>query len=216
MANKIRELYESELLLLDEGTAPKYFLGTLKFSFAKADTRNKNGRIYPASLLQRECRRMIKKINKSPIAGMLEHDPAGLIRLDRISHIITGLEWDNQSKTTWAEAKILKTQKGQDLLVLLNCVRLGASMVGHGEVFDGIVQDSYEMKSIDLVSDPSFGKDAEVSSSNLIESGNGILTRELDKNDDLDVRYFILIAEAKHIGHPDPVAYAKNILKEKK
>lgn len=217
MANKIREIFESELELQDEGVELKYFIGKLRFSFARGDWKNKNGRIYPSALLKRETQRMQKRIKESPISGMIEHDPQGLIRLDRISHVITSIDWNDKEKMCWAEAQILRTTKGRDLRVLLNTVQLGASMVGHGDVIDGIVQDTYEMQSIDLVSSPSFGDIAQVSASNLIESGNSVFEKEMRKKEKFKLlHYASLISEAKTAGHPNPKEYAAKILKETK
>lgn len=209
---KIQEIFESKLQLCEE-TDSKYFLGTLRFSFAKGDWKNRNGRIYPSALLKREVEKMKVRLKESPVGGMLEHDPAGLVKLDRISHVITNLEWDEAQKLAFAEAKILQTTKGQDLKVLLHSVPLGASMFGHGEVGKfGRIEDDYALEGIDLVSKPSFGNIAKVSSANLIESGNSMIEKELKESG--RAKYFGLMAEAKNAGHPNPKEYAKKILAE--
>jgi len=193
---KLVEIIESDLQL-EEAPDSNWYLGTLKFAFAKGDFKNANGRIYNSSLLQREVARLNTKIKESPISGMLEHNPEGLVRLDRVSHVITKATWDETNKSAWAEAKILKTQKGQDLKVLLNTVSLGASMVGYGSVSkDGVIEADYEIKSIDLVANPSFGKHAQVSGDNLIESLNSVL----EQNDDRQVKIAQLARELVQSG----------------
>jgi len=187
---KLYEILESDLEFLEEGKDSNWYLGTLRFSFAKGDFKNGNGRIYGSSLLQREVARMNTKIKESPISGMLEHDPGGFSRLDKVSHVITKATWDETKKEAWAEAKILRTQKGQDLKVLLNTVKLGASMVGHGTVGkDGIIEDDFELKSCDLVANPSFGKHTEVNADNLIESLNTKLQKEEEKKSNIAANF---------------------------
>ncbi len=155
-------------------------LGKLRYTFIVADKKNSNDRIYPSNILAREIRRFGERLAESNIAGQINHPQIGAhSELDKISHIITSADFDQNSKTGIAESAILKTTKGKDLMVLLNAsVPLGASVRGRGQLDqNGYVMNDYELLSIDLVSAPSFGRDTAITAKNLIESGNQFFTR---------------------------------------
>ncbi|MDH5769264.1 MAG: hypothetical protein OEZ31_09960, partial [Nitrospirota bacterium] len=149
-----------EVLEEEDRTGPaKNILGVLRFSFAKGDTQNSNKRIYPSEILEREVAKMKEKIEKTKVTGCLDHPISVNSELARISHLITDISWDADKRKARAEAAILATEKGRDLLTLLSSgIRLGASMRGTGQTDQfGTVQKGYELHSVDLVANPSFG-----------------------------------------------------------
>lgn len=176
---EVVEVLEDELYDHQISESDKLILRRMSFPFAIADKENSNGRTYPSALLKREVQRMNDKIKDSKIAGCVEHPVDGITKLGDVSHFIEELEFDENSKTARATASILGTQKGKDVLTLLQAgMRMGVSMRGFGTVGDdGEVQDDYALTSIDIVTGPAC-EDAKLSDMNLHESLNSKLERE--------------------------------------
>ena len=83
----------------------------LKGIFMQADIKNRNGRIYPMEVLEKEVRRYNKDhIQQKRAFGELGHPEGPTINLERASHMIT-------SYTRWknfiGEAKVLSTPMGE-------------------------------------------------------------------------------------------------------
>ena len=55
---------------------------------------NRNGRIYPESILRRENERYQDVIKRGRLLSELNHPESSLIDLERSSHIITETFWD--------------------------------------------------------------------------------------------------------------------------
>lgn len=149
-----------------EESANKNILKKMKFNYVKADEMCANDRIYDEKIIARDAVRFNEELKKSNIAGQLNHPQiGGASELDKISHVITGVSYDPETKLGIAEAAILNTTKGKDLLTLINSnVKLGASMRGAGTVgYNHHVNDDFQLLSIDLVSNPSFGKNVMIS-----------------------------------------------------
>lgn len=198
---KLHEIFESKEMLFLEAKDKKLYLGTLRIPLALADVKNGNGRIYSSALLKREMHRMDEKASKGMVAGMLDHDVGGLTKLDKISHAFTSFEFDEKEKIAYGTAKILNTSKGRDLEILLDAVPVGASTVGRGTIgVGGNVLDDYQMKSADLVSNPSSG--IHISGKNLMESLNTLVERHENGEvvDDPQVSV-ALIMERQHAGY---------------
>ena len=60
----------------------------------KYNTPNRNGRVYPESILKREAENYKKMIAKGTALSELNHPESSLIDLDRVSHIINDVWWD--------------------------------------------------------------------------------------------------------------------------
>jgi hypothetical protein len=56
-----------------------------------ADQKNKNGRIYPRNLLEREVNKFNQKIKSKENGGELDHPNSSIVNLKNISHKITEL-----------------------------------------------------------------------------------------------------------------------------
>ena len=191
-------------------------LGRLKYTFIVGDKKNSNDRVYPSNILAREIKRFGERLAESNIAGQLNHPQLGAhSELDRISHVITEATFDQNSKKGTAESSILKTTKGQDLMVLLKAsVPLGASVRGRGQLDqNGYVMEDYELVSIDLVSAPSFGRDTAITAKNLIESGNSFFTGSALTEDEKAV---VLYERALEMGYKgDFATYLKEVYDKK-
>jgi hypothetical protein len=134
----------------------------------KFDTPNKNGRIYPETILKREMDKYQGIINKGSALNELNHPSSSLIDLDRVSHVITETWWEGKilmgklkllTSPGWKKMGIVSTKGDQAAMLLQNGVTLGISSRGVGslksEKGQNIVQDDFELVCFDLVSSPS-------------------------------------------------------------
>ena len=134
----------------------------------KYDTPNKNGRIYPESLLKRENEKYQSLIKKGSALNELNHPSSSLIDLDRVSHSILETWWDGKilmgkiklfTSPGWQKMGIVSTKGDQAAMLLMNGATLGISSRGVGSLKNikgqNIVQDDFELVCFDLVSSPS-------------------------------------------------------------
>lgn len=134
----------------------------------KYDTPNKNGRIYPETVLKREVDKYQNVIGKGSALNELNHPSSSLIDLDRVSHVITETWWDGKTlmgkiklltSPGWKKMGIVSTKGDQAAMLLMNGVTLGISSRGVGslksEKGQNIVQEDFELVCFDLVSSPS-------------------------------------------------------------
>jgi hypothetical protein len=134
----------------------------------KYDTQNKNGRIYPETLLKREVEKYQSIIKKGGALNELNHPTSSLIDLDRVSHSILETWWDGKIlmgkikiylTPGWKKMGIVSTKGDQAAYLLMNGATLGISSRGVGSLKQikgqNIVQDDFELVCFDLVSSPS-------------------------------------------------------------
>lgn len=166
---KLQEIFKSEIDL-DESKKDKSILAKLRFSWGKADWKNKNDRTYPHKIFKSAVEKFNAKIQRG-IPGMADHPTLGATKLSGISHLLTKV-WLDDNKIAWAEGDLLNTTKGRDVLTILKSgTKIGASLRGYGSTDKaGMVKDDLELNSVDLVVDPSFEQYASVSQANIIES----------------------------------------------
>ena len=132
----------------------------IKGVFMQADIKNKNGRVYPMEILQKEVKRYNKEfINEKRAYGELGHPEGPTVNLERASHMITALYPDG--KNFIGEAKVLSTPMGEIVKSLMDeGAKLGVSSRGMGslELKNGanyVRDDFYLATAADIVSDPS-------------------------------------------------------------
>lgn len=129
--------------------------------FMQADKKNRNGRIYPQEILQKEAKRYNTEfIQKKRAFGELGHPDGPTVNLERVSHMIEELQEVEQN--FMGRAKILDTPYGRIVKNLIDeGARLGVSSRGMGSlkpVKDGIQEvqgDFYLATAADIVADPS-------------------------------------------------------------
>jgi hypothetical protein len=146
--------YQTEL---DEATGKKshYIEGI----FMQGDIKNRNGRIYPTAVLEKEMNRYQKDfIDTKRAIGELGHPDGPTINGDRVSHLIT--EMRREGSNFVGKAKILGTPMGEIVKNLLDeGITVGVSTRGLGSVKpkNGImeVQDDFHLATVDIVTDPS-------------------------------------------------------------
>ena len=132
----------------------------IKGIFMQADIKNRNGRIYPQEVLEKEVRRYNKdQINNNRAYGELGHPEGPTINLERASHMITSLQPDG--KNFIGEAKVLSTPMGEIVKNLMDeGAKLGVSSRGMGSLnqkngANYVRNDFYLATAADIVADPS-------------------------------------------------------------
>jgi len=130
---------------------------------------NRNGRVYPESILKKQNELYQKTIRERSAVGELDHPESSVISGDRISHNIIETWWEGH--TLMGKMEIIMTPgfinygivstKGDLVANLLrNRIRIGVSSRGVGSLKDGkngeqIVQDDFEIICWDVVTAPS-------------------------------------------------------------
>lgn len=146
------------LIEQDEKTGKKNY--KIKGIFMQADIKNRNGRIYPMEILQKEVKRYNKDyINEKRAFGELGHPDGPTVNLERASHMITALYPDG--KNFIGEAKILSTPMGEIVKNLMDDgAKLGVSSRGMGSLDQrggvNYVKNDFKLATAgDIVADPS-------------------------------------------------------------
>ena len=132
----------------------------IKGVFMQADIKNRNGRVYPMEVLNKEVRRYNKEyINEKRAFGELGHPDGPTVNLERASHMITKLYPDG--KNFIGEAKIMSTPMGEIVKTLMDeGAKLGVSSRGMGSLVQKnganyVRDDFYLATAADIVADPS-------------------------------------------------------------
>ena len=132
----------------------------IKGIFMQADIKNRNGRVYPMEVLNKEVKRYNKEyIGEKRAFGELGHPDGPTVNLERASHMITALYPDG--KNYIGEAKILGTPMGEIVKNLMDeGAKLGVSSRGMGSLdskngANYVRNDFYLATAADIVADPS-------------------------------------------------------------
>ena len=155
----ITEMYDDfEILTEGKGKDMK-----IKGVFMQAETKNRNGRVYPLDVLQKEVARYNKELVESKRAfGELGHPEGPTVNLDRVSHMIEELV--PEGNNIIGKAKILDTPNGKIVKELLNAgAKLGVSSRGMGTLekrgqTNYVKDDFFLATAADIVADPSAPK----------------------------------------------------------
>jgi hypothetical protein len=128
--------------------------------FLQSDLRNRNGRVYPKDILEKEVKRYNAEfINKKRAFGELGHPDGPTVNLERVSHMITKLYPDGTNFI--GEAKIMNTPYGKIVKGLIDeGAQLGVSSRGMGSLeqrggANYVKDDFYLATAADIVADPS-------------------------------------------------------------
>jgi hypothetical protein len=124
----------------------------------QAGVKNRNNRIYPQDILQREVTNYVsEKVSKNLAVGTLDHGETPNIDLDRVSHVIVSLKMEGDNGL--GKARILDTPCGRIAKVLIDeGIVLGMSTRGVGSLDGDMVKEDFQLLSIDLVNNPSAPK----------------------------------------------------------
>ena len=128
--------------------------------FLQSNLKNRNGRMYPKEVMQKEVARYTaESIDKKRAYGELGHPDGPTVNLDRVSHMIVGLKEDGDNYI--GRAKILDTPMGRIVKELIGeGASLGVSSRGLGSLKErnGVneVQEDFMLATADdIVADPS-------------------------------------------------------------
>lgn len=154
----ISETVEDVNLLVEDTNGVKSYI--IEGPFLQSEIKNKNGRIYPFEIMQREVLRYIKEqIEEKRALGELGHPDSPSINLDRVSHRISELR--GSGKDFYGKARILDTPNGRIVKAFIDEeVKLGVSSRGLGSLRstangDVVGEDFYLATAADIVADPS-------------------------------------------------------------
>jgi len=128
--------------------------------FMQSEIKNRNGRVYPKEIMEKEVNRYRKEfVEKDRAFGELGHPEGPTINLDKVSHLITSLEEDGNNYV--GRAKILSTPNGQIVRNLIDDgAKLGVSSRGLGSLEEKggaqYVKGDFQLATAaDIVADPS-------------------------------------------------------------
>ena len=125
----------------------------------QAEQKNRNGRVYPKSVLMNEVKNYNNNfVNGKRAFGELGHPEGPTVNLERVSHIITDLYENNNDVI--GKAKIMDTPMGKIVKNLLDeGAQLGVSSRGMGSLEEKggekVVSDDFMLAAVDIVADPS-------------------------------------------------------------
>jgi hypothetical protein len=129
--------------------------------FMQSEIKNRNGRMYPYPVLEKEVGRYNKEyVQQKRAFGELGHPDGPTVNLERVSHMITKLNPDG--KNFIGEAKIMDTPYGKIVKNLIDeGAKLGVSSRGMGSLepnakgMQVVKDDFYLATAADIVADPS-------------------------------------------------------------
>ena len=132
----------------------------IKGVFMQSEVKNRNGRVYPFPVLEKEVTRYNKDyVNENRAFGELGHPDGPTVNLERASHMITSLK--PEGKNFVGQATILKTPMGRIVENLMDAGgKLGVSSRGMGSLAQKnganyVKNDFYLATAADIVADPS-------------------------------------------------------------
>ena len=155
----IKEHTESVRLIVEakQDKSKDYFIEGV---FLQADLANRNKRMYPLSVMEKEVNRYTEEyINKNRAFGELGHPDTPTINLDRVCMMTKSLKKEGSNYI--GKAKILDTPYGKIVKSLIDegaCI--GVSSRGLGSLVEkngvNVVQDDFMLSTAaDIVADPS-------------------------------------------------------------
>ena len=152
------QLEDVEFICEDTKKGKNYFIEGV---FMQANVKNRNGRLYPKAILQKEAKRYEQNyILQNRAFGELGHPEGPTVNLERVSHMITELKADGDNFK--GRAKIMDTPYGKIVKTLIDeGDRLGVSSRGMGSLkpvgqnCSHVQDDFYLATAADIVADPS-------------------------------------------------------------
>tara|TARA_R110000772_G_scaffold230785_1_gene341524 strand:- start:1958 stop:2608 length:651 start_codon:yes stop_codon:yes gene_type:complete len=155
----IKEHTEEVKYLVEEklGKGKEYFIEGV---FLQSNLKNRNGRVYPTEILDKEVKRYNEEyVAKNRAFGELGHPDSPTINLDRVSHMIKSLRREGDNFI--GKAKIMDTPYGKIVKSLIDeGATLGVSSRGMGSLASkggvSMVQNDFTLATAaDIVADPS-------------------------------------------------------------
>ena len=152
------EISNVQIITEGKGASKKLYIEGV---FLQGDLKNRNGRMYPMSTLEKEVDRYNETfVQKGRALGELGHPDGPTVNLDRVSHKITSLV--REGSNFRGKAQILNTPMGKIASSLLDeGVMLGVSSRGVGSLRENhngvkvVGEDFMLATAADIVADPS-------------------------------------------------------------
>ena len=128
--------------------------------FLQGNIKNRNGRVYPVEVLEKEVNRYNKEfVDENRAYGELGHPEGPTVNLERVSHMVTSLKRDGDNFI--GEAKIMSTPMGKIVENIMDDGgKLAVSSRGMGSLeqkkgANYVKNDFYLATAADIVADPS-------------------------------------------------------------
>jgi hypothetical protein len=138
----------------------------------KWGVKNKNGRIYPKSVLVPQVESYQQLVSNNSAVSEADHPDSSIISLQNISHMITKMWWGkgDHENVLYGQLKIIVSPGyikygvvsvvgDKIILYIQNKIRLGISSRGVGSLKEingeNLVQSDFELIGFDLVATPS-------------------------------------------------------------
>jgi hypothetical protein len=152
------EIQKVEFITEGKGAEKQCYI---KGIFLQAEQVNRNGRMYPMSIMEREVNRYNEAfVQKGRALGELGHPDGPTVNLDRVSHKICELYKDGNNFI--GKAKLLETPMGKIAKSLINegvCLGVSSRGVGSLQVTNEghkvVGPDFMLATAADIVADPS-------------------------------------------------------------
>ena len=132
----------------------------IKGIFLQGNIKNRNGRVYPVEVLEKEVNRYNKEfVDENRAYGELGHPDGPTVNLERVSHMVTSLKRDGDNFV--GEAKIMSTPMGKIVENIMDDGgKLAVSSRGMGSLeqkngANYVKNDFYLATAADIVADPS-------------------------------------------------------------
>lgn len=155
MARKVKLITETSFNFeIKESKEDKrlYIMGT----FSSAEKQNKNGRVYPKNILEREINKLWEAIKNRTCLGQMGHpEDSPETDLEKAAIITEDLQW--KENDVLGKARVLNTPSGNTLRNLIeDNVTIGISSRGLGTVNEnGTVNEDFQLLTYDCVANPS-------------------------------------------------------------
>jgi hypothetical protein len=191
---------ESILVESESGEKKLYIEGI----FATAEQKNRNGRIYPKAILEREVEKISQKMKENRLIGELSHpENRSEVDLKEAAIRIVDLNW--QKNDVLGKALVLNTPSGNIIKALHegDC-KYGISSRALGTVSEGRVNEDLDLKTWDVVDSPS----------NIGSWVNGILEGvtfkdETDINEIEELKQKIIELEQENLSYKEKIEEIK-------
>lgn len=149
-------VFEGEMKKKEDGS--RTFEGILQ----RANKRNKNGRIYPSHILERETRKLVNLINENGgVLGELDHPETVTINMQKVCQRLDKLHMGSNGIVEGRITMLPSLPLGEAAIACADALggKVGQSSRGGGTLFkkgdDIMVGEDYSMKTYDVVHDPS-------------------------------------------------------------
>lgn len=141
--------------ILNEATGQKEKTYKLKGIFSTIGEKNRNGRVYPRELWEREVKAYQTEIESGSINTLMEFEHPPRTEVDMMQAVAKINKLYIKGNFVMGESVILNNEKSKQLKCLIdNGVKISVSSRGVGTVENGIVTD-FKLITYDIVPNPS-------------------------------------------------------------